>query len=71
MILVSHDDPTVIGDPTEGALDCISSPVPIPESIILSIDVPMVLSVGNKKIDSSLPQTLASRIAVVGLVSDY
>lgn len=71
MILVSDNDASIVGDPTEGALDCISSPVAIPQSVILSIDVPMVLSMGNKKIDSSLSQTFASRIAIVGFVSDY
>jgi hypothetical protein len=71
MILVSHNDPAVIGDPTESALDCISSPVAIPEPVILSIDIPMVLSMWNKKIYSFLPQSFSSRVAVVGLVSDY
>ena len=71
MILISDNDTSIVRDPTESALDCISSPVAIPQSVILSIHVPMVLSVGNKKIDSSLPQMFASRIAVIGLVSDY
>jgi hypothetical protein len=71
MILISDNDTSIVGDPTESALDCISSPVAIPQSVILSIDIPMVLSMWNKKIDSSLPQTFASRIAVVCLVSDY
>ena len=71
MILVSDNDPSISCDPAERALHCISSPVAIPEPIILSIDVAMVFSMRNKKIDSSLPQTFASRIAVVGLVSDY
>jgi hypothetical protein len=71
MILVSDNNPSISGDPAERALDCISSPVAIPQSVILSIDVPMVLSMRDKKINSSLSQTFASRIAVVGLVSDY
>jgi hypothetical protein len=71
MILVSHHDPAVMGDPTEGSLDDISSPVAIPEPIILSIHVPVVFSMRCEKIDSSLPQTFSCRIAVVGLVSDH
>jgi len=71
MIVVSDNDPSVVGDPAEGSLDCISSPVAIPQSVVLSIDVAMVPSMRNKKTDSSLPQTFASRIAVIGLVADY
>jgi hypothetical protein len=71
MILISDNDSSIVGDPAERALDCISSPVTIPEPVVLSIDVAMVLSMRNKKIDSSLPQSFASRIAVIGLVSDY
>ncbi len=71
MILVSHNNASIVGDPAKGALDCISSPVAIPESIILSIDVPMIAAMRGEQIDASLPQTLASRIAVVGLVSNY
>jgi hypothetical protein len=71
MILISHDNAPIVGNPAKGPLDCISSLVAIPQSVILSVDVAMVLSMRNKKIDSSLPQTFAGRIAVVGLVSDY
>ena len=71
MILISDNNASIVGDPAEGALNCISSPVAIPQSVIFSIDVAMVFSMWNKKIDSSLPQTFASRIAVLGLVSDY
>ena len=71
MILISHDNAPIGGNPAEGPLDCISSLVAIPQSVILSVDVAMVLSVRDKKIDSSLPQPFAGRIAVVGLVSDY
>ena len=70
-MFISDNDASVTGDPTESSLDCISSPVAIPESVILSVDVAMVLSMWNKKIDSSLPQTLANRVAVIGLVSDH
>jgi hypothetical protein len=71
MILISDNNTSIVGDPTESALYCITSPVAIPQSVILSIDIAVVLSMWNKKIDSSLPQTLASRIAVVCFVSDY
>ena len=71
MILVSDNNPSGVGDPAERALDCISSPVAIPQSVILSIDVTMVLSMGNKKTDSPFPQTFAGRIAVISLISDY
>jgi len=71
MILVSDNNPSISCDPAERALDCISSPVAIPQSVILSINVAMVFSMWNKKIDSSLPQSFASRIAVIGLISDY
>ena len=71
MIFISHHDAPIGGDPAEAAFDCISSLVAIPQSVILSVDVAMVLSMRNEKIDSSLPQTFAGRIAVVGLVSDY
>ena len=71
MIIISDNNASVVRDPTESALDCISSPVAIPQSVVLSIDIPVVLSMWDKKIDSSLPQTFASRVAVVGLVSDY
>lgn len=71
MILVSHNDPAVIGDPTEDSLDDISSPVPIPEPVILSIDVPVVLSMRCNEVDSSFSQTFSRRIAVVGLISDH
>jgi len=71
MILVSHNDPTVIGDPTESSLDDISSPVSIPEPVILSIHVPVVLSMGCKEIDSPLSQAFSCRIAVIGLISNH
>jgi len=71
MILISHNEPAIISDPTEGSLDDISSPVAIPESVILAIDIPVVLPMRGKKIDSSLPQTFTSRIAVISLISDH
>jgi len=71
MILISDNDASVVGDPTESSFDCISSPVPIPEAVILSIDIAMVFSMRNKKIDASFPQKFASRVAVIGLVSDH
>jgi hypothetical protein len=71
MILVSDNNPSVSGDPTEGALNCISSPVAIPESVILSIDISVIAAMRREQCDASFPQAFASRIAVVGLVSDY
>ena len=35
------------------------------------VDVAMVFSMRNKKIDAFLPQTFASRIAITGIVSDH
>jgi hypothetical protein len=71
MILVSHNDASVVRNPGEGSFDYISSPVAIPESIVLSIHVPVVLSVRNQKADSPLFQAASSRIAIVGLVGDH
>jgi hypothetical protein len=71
MILISDNNASIVGYPAEGALDCISSPVAIPQSVILSIDVPMIAAMRREQIDTSFPQTLTSWIAVVGLVSDY
>jgi len=71
MILVSDDKPSVVSDPAESALDYISSPVPIPESVVLSIDIPVVFPVRGQKADTSFSQTLSSGIAVICLVSDH
>lgn len=71
MILISDNNPPVGGDPAEGALDYISSPVAIPESIVLSIHVPVIASMRREQVDTSFPQAFASRIAVIGLVPDY
>jgi hypothetical protein len=37
----------------------------------LSVDIPMILSMRGEQVDTSLSQTLAQRVAVVCLVSDY
>jgi len=71
MILVSDNKPSVVSDPAESALDYISSLVAIPESVVLSIDVPVVLPVRRQKTDTSFSQTLSSGIAVVSLVSGH
>jgi hypothetical protein len=71
MILISDNKPSIVSDPAESALDYISSPVSIPESVVLSIDIPVVFPVRSQKVDTSFSQTLASGIAVVCLVSDH
>lgn len=71
MILVSDNKPSKVSDPTEGALDYISSPVSIPKPVVLSINIPVVLPVRNQKVDTSFSQTFSSGIAVVCLVSDH
>jgi|SRR5271157_2044274 len=71
MMFVADNDPSIVGNPAERWLDCISSPVAIPESVLLSIDVPVVLAIRNQKVDTSLSQTFSSWIAVVCLVSDH
>lgn len=71
MILVSDNKPAIVSDPVESALDYISSPVAMPEPVILSIYVPIVLSMRNQKSNPSFPQTFSSRIAVIRLVSDH
>jgi hypothetical protein len=71
MIFISHDESPIIPQPGEGALDYISSPVAIPESIILSIDVAMILPMRRKKADPSGPEPFSMRITVIGLVSDH
>jgi hypothetical protein len=69
MILVSDNNPSISGDPTERALDCISSPVAIPESVVLSIHISMIPAMRSQESNSSLSQTFSSRIAVICLVS--
>ncbi len=71
MILISHHDSSIVRNPSESALDSISSPVSIPQSVILSIEVPMILPIRDQETDSSFLESLSSRVAVVGLVSDY
>jgi len=71
MILVSDNKPAIVSDPAESALDYISSPVAIPESVILSIRIPVILPVRSQKVDASSSQTFSRRIAVVSLVSDH
>lgn len=71
MILISDNNASIVGDPAECPLDCISPPVAIPESVVLPIDVPMIAAMRREQINTSLPQTFASRIAVIGLVPDY
>jgi hypothetical protein len=71
MILLSDNNPSISGDPAESALDCISSPVAIPESVILSIDISVIASVRREQIDASFSQTLAGQIAIVDRVFDY
>ena len=71
MILVSDNEPSIVSDPAESALDYISSPVSIPESVVLSIDVSVVTPMRREQIDTSFSQTLSSGIAVICLVSDH
>ena len=71
MIFISHDQSSVVSQPCESALYYISSPVAIPESVVLSIDVSMILPVRRKEVDTSLPEHFPVRVTVVGLVSDH
>jgi hypothetical protein len=50
---------------------CCSHLVAIPESIILAIGVPMISPLRRKEVCPSLFQQLSSRIAVVGIVTNY
>ena len=71
MILPSDNEPPIVAQPSESALNDISSLVAIPESVVLPIHVPMILSVGRKKVDPSFSHPLTGRVAVVGLVADH
>ena len=71
MILISHNESSIVSQPSEGALDYISSPVAIPQSVILSIDVSMIFPMRSKEVDASLSEPFAVRVAVVGLVTDH
>jgi len=70
MIIISDHDSPVVRNPAEGALDDISSPVVIPKAIVLSIHVPVVLSMRSQKTDPSFLEPFSGRIAVVRLVPD-
>jgi hypothetical protein len=71
MILVSHDKPSESAEPAESTFDDISSLVAIPESVVLSVDVSMVLPMRRKKVDTSLSETFSVRVAIVCLVTDH
>ena len=58
-MLVSDDYASEVSEPTESSLDYISSPVAIPQSVVLSVEVPMVASMRRKQIDTPLSQALA------------
>jgi hypothetical protein len=71
MIFVSDNESSKASQPREGSLDYISSPIAIPESVVLAIHVSMILPIRRKKVDASLPELFSMRIAVIGLVSDH
>jgi hypothetical protein len=71
IILVSHNKPSEVSEPTERALNDISSLVAIPESIILSIDVPMIVPVRPQETYASTSQPLPGRVAVIRFVADH
>jgi hypothetical protein len=71
MIFISDNDAPIGRDPTEGSLDCISSPVAIPESVVLSVNIPVVPSVRSQKADPASFQASSNRVAIVGLVADH
>jgi hypothetical protein len=58
-MLVSDDETSKVSEPAESSLDDISSLVSIPQSVILSVEVPMVASMRRKKIDAPFSQALA------------
>ncbi len=68
---MSDNKSSMVSDPAESALDYISSPVSIPESVVLSVDISVVFPVRSQKVDASFSQTFSSWIAVVCLVSDH
>ncbi len=61
MIQISDNDPSVVGDPAGGPLAAILL------SAILSIDVPMILSMPNNMIDTSFSQSFSIRIDILGM----
>jgi hypothetical protein len=71
MIIISDDDSPVVRNPTERALDDISSPVVIPKAIVLSIHVPMVLAMRNQETDPSFLEPFSSGITVIRFVCDH
>ena len=71
MIFVSHHQSSEGSKPCEGALDDIASPVPIPQAVVLSIDVSMIPPMRGKKVDTPLSEFLSVGIAVICLVSDH
>jgi hypothetical protein len=70
MIIISDHNSPEVRNPTERALHDISSPVVIPEAVVLSIHIPMGLAMRSQKTDPSFLEPFSSGIAVVGLVSD-
>jgi hypothetical protein len=70
MIIISDHDSPKVRNPSEGALDDISSPVVIPEAIVLSVHVPMVLAMRSQQTDPSFLQPFSSGVAVIGLIPD-
>jgi len=70
-MLVSDYDASKVANPTESSLNCISSLIAIPKAVILSVDIPVILSVRRKKIDAPFPESLTQGIAVVRLVSNH
>lgn len=71
MMLISDNESPIVSQPGESSLNYISSPVAIPEPIVLSIDVSMILSMRGEKVDASLSQLFSVGIAIIGLVSDH
>lgn len=71
MILVSDHQSSIVSDPRETALDCISSLVWIPESIVLAFHVSMILPVRGKQVDPSFSQILSCRVTVICFVADH
>jgi hypothetical protein len=70
-MVVFHNEPSESAEPAESAFDYISSPVAIPESVILSVDVSMVLPMRREKVDTSLSEKFSVGVAVVCLVTDH
>jgi hypothetical protein len=71
MIFISDNESAKTSQPGEGSLDYISSPVAIPESVVLPVDVSIILPMRRKKVDASLSELFSMRIAVICLVSDH